>query len=178
MNAGYYSVQGQPAWAGMRGMTTAPTNISYGSEGYTSSSNYFYRNIVTYTNSIGNSYAYYGYHVGYDRNSFDSNLVYHCGTTARIMTNVDIINWTTWQSIGQDVNSVTNNPLFNNPATGDYTLATNSPALSLGFVQIPVSSTGPYQDSLRASWPIVDAPRARGGVGAPGPPSYLRFVSN
>ena len=35
--------------------------------------------------------------------------------------------------------------------------SSDSPALALGFKPIPVDKIGPYQDDLRASWPIVEA---------------------
>jgi hypothetical protein len=40
-------------------------------------------------------------------------------------------------------------------------LQPDSPALALGFEPIPFEQIGPYQDDLRASWPIVEARGAR-----------------
>jgi hypothetical protein len=50
---------------------------------------------------------------------------------------VDSFSWT-----ASDENSVTANPLFANPASNDYTVATNSPALALGFVNFPMDQFG------------------------------------
>ena len=46
-------------------------------------------------------------------------------------------------------------------AKDDFRLKPDSPALKLGFQPIPVDKIGPYQDDLRASWPIVEAAGAR-----------------
>ena len=46
--------------------------------------------------------------------------------------------------------------MFVDPAHDDYRLQPQSPALQLGFEPIPFEKIGPYQDDLRASWPIVE----------------------
>ena len=49
------------------------------------------------------------------------------------------------------------NPLFvnqKNPKQGKYQLSANSPALNLGFKQIPFNKIGLYQSNDRASWPV------------------------
>jgi hypothetical protein len=51
-------------------------------------------------------------------------------------------NFAQWQALGFDANSQITNPLFTNLAGGDYTLAANSPALTLGFEQISASNRG------------------------------------
>jgi hypothetical protein len=42
----------------------------------------------------------------------------------------------------------------NNPANGKFQLAGSSPALKLGFRQIPFDKIGLYQSEVRASWPV------------------------
>ncbi|MEI7731127.1 MAG: right-handed parallel beta-helix repeat-containing protein [Verrucomicrobiota bacterium] len=69
--------------------------------------------------------------------------------------------WAAWQSAGMDRNSVVADPLFVNAAKDDYRLQAGSPAFKLGFQPIPVEKLGPYQDPLRATWPIVEAEGAR-----------------
>lgn len=66
-----------------------------------------------------------------------------------------------WQALGMDTHSVVADPLFVDAANGDYRLQPDSPALKLGFQPIPVEKIGPYQDDLRASWPIVEAEGVR-----------------
>ena len=69
--------------------------------------------------------------------------------------------WESWQATGQDAHSILADPLFVDPAHDDYRLRPDSPAFKLGFKPIPVEKIGPYQDPLRASWPIVEAEGAR-----------------
>lgn len=48
-------------------------------------------------------------------------------------------------------------PLFVNqidPKKGKYQLKANSPALQLGFEQIPCEKIGLYKSNNRASWPV------------------------
>lgn len=52
-------------------------------------------------------------------------------------------------------NLIGENPLFVNAAQQDFRLKEDSPAFKLGFQPIPVEKIGPYEDPLRASWPIV-----------------------
>ena len=69
--------------------------------------------------------------------------------------------WEAWQALGMDKHSLVADPLFVDAARRDYRLQPGSPALKLGFKPIPVEKIGPYQDELRASWPIVEAEGAR-----------------
>jgi hypothetical protein len=66
--------------------------------------------------------------------------------------------WTAWQEMGLDRNSVVADPLFVAPEKGDYRLQPDSPALKLGFQPIPFEQIGCYEDPLRASWPIISRP--------------------
>ena len=69
--------------------------------------------------------------------------------------------WESWQALGLDTHSKIADPGFVDPDHADFRLQSDSPAFALGFKPIPVEKIGPYQDELRASWPIVEAPGAR-----------------
>ena len=69
--------------------------------------------------------------------------------------------WEAWQSLGLDRHSIVADPRFVDPAQDDYRLKSDSPAIGLGFKPIPVDAIGPYQDDLRATWPICEAKGAR-----------------
>jgi hypothetical protein len=69
--------------------------------------------------------------------------------------------WEVWRELGKDRHSLVADPLFLDPAKGDYRLRPESPAFRLGFQPIPVEKIGPYGDPLRASWPIREAEGAR-----------------
>jgi hypothetical protein len=70
-----------------------------------------------------------------------------------------------------DIHSVIADPLFEGEAemipnkkyadVKGFRLQPNSPALKLGFQQIPVEKIGLYSDPRRASWPIVEAEGVR-----------------
>jgi len=69
--------------------------------------------------------------------------------------------WESWRATGQDQHSRVADPMFVDPEKDDYRLKPESPAFKLGFEAIPVEKIGPYQDDLRASWPIVEAEGVR-----------------
>lgn len=69
--------------------------------------------------------------------------------------------WESWKQNGFDRHSIVADPMFVDPAADDYRLKPGSPAEKIGFQPIPVDRIGPYRDSLRASWPIVEAPGFR-----------------
>lgn len=52
-------------------------------------------------------------------------------------------------------NLVGEDPLFVDAANQDFRLKEDSPAFKLGFEPIPMEKIGPYEDPLRASWPIA-----------------------
>ena len=69
--------------------------------------------------------------------------------------------WEAWQAKGLDQHSQVADPKFVDRAHDDYRLQPDSPAFKLGFKPLPYDQMGPYQDELRASWPIVEAEGAR-----------------
>lgn len=78
------------------------------------------------------------------------------------LTETEVLDeWQSWQALGMDRHSVIADPLFVDAEHGDYRLQPDSPALKLGFKPIPVDKIGPYEDELRATWPIVEAEGAR-----------------
>lgn len=48
-----------------------------------------------------------------------------------------------WQLLGNDTRSLVEDPLFSNPASNDFSLKSNSPALALGFKPIDILNIGP-----------------------------------
>ena len=75
--------------------------------------------------------------------------------------------WQSLQACGFDRNSLVADPLFVAPEKEDWHLRSNSPAFKLGFKAIPIEKIGPYEDPLRSSWPIVEAPGMRERSTAP-----------
>lgn len=75
-----------------------------------------------------------------DETRFDSNLYYRAdGQPIRFGK------WTfaEWQARGQDPHSLLADPLFADPAKGDFSLQPGSPAFKIGFKPIDVSHVGP-----------------------------------
>ena len=75
--------------------------------------------------------------------------------------------WQSLQACGFDRNSLVADPLFVAPEKDDWRLKPDSPAFKLGFKATPIEKIGPYEDPLRASWPIVEAPGARERLARP-----------
>lgn len=57
-------------------------------------------------------------------------------TTSSSLTFPLGVNWTQWQATGQDEHSVIADPMFSDPAHGNFTLRPSSPALALGFKEM------------------------------------------
>ncbi|MBA4417640.1 MAG: hypothetical protein C0392_06990 [Syntrophus sp. (in: bacteria)] len=119
------------------------------------SGNSFVRNIVYY---VGRSGILYGINKDIDLATTvsDYNIIYHAGLPLLVpfMKVPPDLQWNKWKENGLDRNSVMADPLFVDIAKGDYSLLPNSPALKIGFKPIPIDKIGPYNDPLRASWPI------------------------
>jgi parallel beta-helix repeat protein len=71
---------------------------------------------------------------------FDHNLYYR--TDGRPIQ-FDTYSFTEWQARGQDTHSLIADPLFVDPAGGDFSLKPGSPALEIGFKPIDLSQVGP-----------------------------------
>lgn len=111
-------------------------------------------------------------------NEWDYNLVYvPPELELRIELNLtdegrSLLTWDEWRQRGKDQHSELGDPLFVDAANNDFRLRPDSPALKLGFKPIPVEEIGPYEEELRASWPVIEAP----GVSALGEFTTQRFV--
>jgi len=70
------------------------------------------------------------------------------------------LTWQQWRALGPDAHSVLADPGFVDPANRDFRLRPDSPALAMGFKPIPIDRIGPYENPVRASWPIKQAPGA------------------
>lgn len=126
-------------------------------QGTRMSGNKFLRNIICYTNSKSLLYDIYG-SFETETTISDFNLIYHPELellVPYIQAPADV-QWTKWKDSGMDRSSLVADPLFDKSAPGTFRLSAASPALKLGFQQIPFGTIGPYQDPSRASWPIKE----------------------
>jgi len=111
-------------------------NHNYQNDGSLPRDNAFYNNIhnspasylrATYATASTNDY--------FDRfGSYNRNCLYNVSQFGDGSggSELDTLSFSTWQSLDQDVNSITSNPLFTNGAGNDYTLQGGSPCLTLG----------------------------------------------
>ncbi len=64
------------------------------------------------------------------------------------------LSWDKWQATGADADSVVADPLFVDAKNGDYRLKSESPALKLGFVQLPYDKMGLKVTRFRPVLPV------------------------
>lgn len=76
--------------------------------------------------------------------TFSSNLYWFAGGQPVFYTSMPQkdYDFQQWQSLGEDAGSVVANPLFANPQGSDFSLPSNSPAFSVGFVPFDPSQAG------------------------------------
>jgi hypothetical protein len=97
------------------------------------------RNLVYYTEgkAVGD---YGGGHCGRDVCAFDRNLYWNASGQPLLFGKKSLAEW---QAVGQDKNSLIADPLFVDPAHGDFTLRPGSPAAQIGFEPWDLSAVGP-----------------------------------
>jgi len=114
--------------------------------------NTFIRNIVIFSNP--NADLFSTVKQTWQRESLaqsDFNVYWHAGRLDLTDTKLSITpegNWDKWRAIGFDPNSLIADPLFINPDKEDFRLQPHSPALKLGFQQIPIDRIGLYGWSI------------------------------
>lgn len=151
--------QHNPAYAKYPEVANADLNTVWHMAG-----NKFLRNIIYYHDPKAKLYQYsYAADDVPEQNEFDYNLIWHFGLPLEVGLKglSPDTSWEEWRKRGFDAHSVVADPLFVDPDKDDYRLKPASPAFQLGFQPIPVEKIGPYEDPLRASWPIVEAEGVR-----------------
>jgi len=120
------------------------------------------KNNIFYYPSGPNPRAYNTYNLGTNQ-EIDRNIYWPGArtiTVSRSLTGTSSVStWAGWQNLGFDVHSIVANPLFNDANVGidgsmDFSLLSNSPALSLGFNPIDTSRIGPAVPAIS-----INAPR-------------------
>ncbi|MDA1017900.1 MAG: hypothetical protein O3A00_26015 [Planctomycetota bacterium] len=72
----------------------------------------------------------------------DDNLYFHQGGVALTVSGFEDGSFEKWRAVGFDKNSIIADPMFVDPAHGDYNLKLESPAWKLGFKPIPFEKIG------------------------------------
>lgn len=101
------------------------------------------RNLIYYLEgkAVGD---YGGGHCGRDVCAFDHNLYWNASGKPVLFANKS---FSEWQAAGQDKDSLIADPLFVDPAHGDFTLRPASPAAQIGFEPWDMSAVGPRPPS-------------------------------
>jgi len=81
---------------------------------------------------------------------FDYNLFWAHGQEPVITGAGEDMTFSQWQARGFDRHSVVADPLFVNPAAGDYRVREDSPALKLGFRNFSMDRFGVLKPAFRA----------------------------
>jgi hypothetical protein len=78
--------------------------------------------------------------------TLDYNLFYNSGQNPNICQwlarSTFPFTWSQWKAAGLDAHSVLADPMFVNPAGGDFSVKAGSPALTLGFTNFPMTGFG------------------------------------
>ncbi|MBR2695195.1 MAG: right-handed parallel beta-helix repeat-containing protein [Thermoguttaceae bacterium] len=142
----------QPGWAQMRGFIDPRTAVGRDDKTIMTG-NWVERNIFYFPSYPDSIYTRHS-NCNLTANAFDWNLIWN--GTDRIKTDQDK-GWEEWQTEGADPHGIVADPLFVDPASGDYRLSPSSPAWDIGFEPFTFDNIGLKEDSLRASWPVVEA---------------------
>lgn len=74
---------------------------------------------------------------------FDNNLYFYAVAGGDSAIKFGDLSFEEWQKRGQDVHSLIADPLFVDPAKGNFSLRPDSPALKIGFLPFDLSGVGP-----------------------------------
>jgi len=94
-------------------------------------------------------------------NLVDRNVIFGSQRLGVSYLTNDVHTAADWRAWGMDVHSVFADPLFADPAHGDWTLRPESPALKLGFHPLPYDRMGLRRSRYRPTLPIREAEGVR-----------------
>jgi parallel beta-helix repeat protein len=106
--------------------------------------NVFSDNVVSETQATATASANYG-EVGSAQWSGNVYDPLNLGSRSFVVTTAGVStakSLAQWQAAGYDAGAVVGDPMFVNPATGDYTMAAGSVALAQGIENLPISQMG------------------------------------
>ncbi len=115
-----------------------------------------------YKNNISSEHqGFYDLWVAGQTHVLDYNDYYRPGTTPIIVWQLNLLSWTNYVlSSGQDLNSITLDPLFVNAAAEDFTLRPTSPCVDAGA---PLTTT--VGSGFDSSFPVADSRYFSDGMG-------------
>ncbi len=139
----------------------AHTDEIYDEDGYMMMGNRFEGNIVYYPDQGGSGKMLNGNHLNLTTNIFNRNVYWagreKNGAVREVFMNrhaKEGMTFDLWQKDGGDTDSVIADPLFVDPVKGNYRLKPDSPALKMGFVQLPFEEMGLQKTFFRPVLPV------------------------
>ena len=85
---------------------------------------------------------------------FDANIIWNGSGTVKMQHGGRNVTLEQWREKGQEVHSVFADPLFKDPAHGDWSFREGSPALALGIASIHPEEAGLYLNENRKTLPV------------------------
>ena len=141
-----------PAWTNFVALAHEPKNPD-APDGYVMQGNRIVNNIWYYPDQPESAvYAPGNYNVS--NNVFDANVIWGGSGEVKIRLDQQQIALDEWRAKGQERTSVIADPLFKDPANGDWSFREGSPALALGIVPVHPKETGLYLNGNRKSFPV------------------------
>ena len=137
-------VVADPRWLRYPALAQAPDNATAFADDGTTMMGVQVRNNIVYYPDQGEGMMLRGWKLNTSTNFFDRN-VYWPGQTTNVNMNAGQKggpDWASWRATGEDANSVIADPLFTDFARHDYRLKPDSPALKLGFADLPYAEMG------------------------------------
>ena len=133
-------------------------NMSVQIDNYSAISNIVFKNNIFYNTGSSSHVIWFNGISTPTGWTFNNNLYYSSVNDYSHFWNPTTssdVSFATWQGYGYDANSIYANPLFNNYATGDYSLQSGSPAINSGtFVGLTTDING---NSVPSTYPDLGA---------------------
>lgn len=133
-------VGGQSAWTNFPSIAHSPDD-PFLPDGNVMCNLVFSHNIFYYPDQPKSQHARLR-NFNFSANSFDHNLIFSPTRFLAHIVTGERLDEEKWRALGMDVHSIFGDPLFVDPANGDYRLKDDSPARQLGIVELPFSEMG------------------------------------
>ncbi|MDO4628193.1 MAG: right-handed parallel beta-helix repeat-containing protein [Planctomycetia bacterium] len=163
LHVGEYNwiIKMDPNWAQFPSISQdANTDAIYADDGAMMMGNKFQNNIFYYPGQSGSGRMLNASSLNLKENVFNKNVYWSGrepnGKIKEVWMNTgreDGMTYQSWLDAGQDADSVVEDPLFVNPSKDDYRLKPDSPALKLGFVELPFDEMGLKKSHFRPELP-------------------------
>ena len=141
-----------PAWTNFLTLAHEPKSPD-APDGYIMQGNRIVNNIWYYPDQP-QSFVYCPGNYNVSNNVFDANIIWSGSDRVKIQHERKAVSLDAWRAQGQERASVVADPLFRDPAHGDWSFREGSPAPALGIVPVRPKETGLYLNENRKSFPV------------------------